>query len=127
MTGGAAVTGGAPRELLPDWVAVCRYAELQPERGVAALVGPVQVALFRTVDGAVHALDNRDPFTGARVLSRGIVGSRGEVPTVASPLHKQVFDLRTGCCLDDDTVAVARYPVQVRDGIVAVAVGPAPG
>ena len=30
----------------------------------------------------------------------GIVGSRGDDATVASPMYKQVFDLRTGECLD---------------------------
>jgi nitrite reductase (NADH) small subunit len=105
----------------PDvWTAVCRYRELQPERGVAALAGQVQVALFRAFDGTVYAISNQDPFTGAFVLSRGIVGSRGEIPTVASPLHKQVFDLGTGSCLDDETVAVPVYAVRIRDGVVEV-------
>jgi nitrite reductase (NADH) small subunit len=93
----------------------------RPERGVAALIGRVQVALFRTFDGTVHSIGNQDPFTG--VLSRGIVGSRGEIPTVASPLHKQVFDLRTGACLDDDTVGVPVYDVRIRDGLVEVMAG----
>ena len=35
------------------------------------------------------------------MLARGIVGTRGDVPFVASPMHKQAFDLRTGECLDD--------------------------
>jgi nitrite reductase (NADH) small subunit len=105
------------------WNVVCRYGDLQPERGVAALIGNLQVALFRTFDGAVHIIGNQDPFTGAFVLSRGIVGSRGEIPTVASPLHKQVFDLRTGACLDDDTVAVPVYDVRIRDGLVEVMAG----
>lgn len=74
-------------------------------------------------DGTLHAIGNQDPFTGAFVLSRGIVGSRGEIPTVASPLHKQVFDLRTGACLDDATVAVPVYAVRVRDGLVEVMAG----
>jgi nitrite reductase (NADH) small subunit len=82
----------------------------------------VQVALFRTHDGAVYALDNRDPFSGASVLSRGIVGSRGDVPTVASPMYKQAFDLRTGACLDDGAVTIATYPVRVVDGQVQVSV-----
>lgn len=34
------------------------------------------------------------------MISRGIVGSRGDAPTIASPLHKQIFDLRTGACLE---------------------------
>jgi len=98
------------------WTAVCRYADLEPERGVAALLGEAQVALFRTFDGTLYAIGNQDPFTGAYVLSRGIVGTRGDIPTVASPLHKQVFDLRTGVCLDDATAAVPVYAVRERDG-----------
>jgi len=99
---------------------ICRYDDLLPERGVAALVRGRQVAVFRTYDGAVYALDNRDPFSGANVLSRGIVGSRGDVPTVASPMYKQVFDLRTGACLDEPDVSVATYRIEVVDGEVVV-------
>ncbi len=105
------------------WTAVCRYGDLRSERGAAALIGQEQVALFRMFDGTLHAIGNQDPFTGAFVLSRGIVGSRGEIPTVASPLHKQVFDLRTGACLDDATIAVPVYAVRVRDGLVEVMAG----
>jgi nitrite reductase (NADH) small subunit len=103
------------------WTAVCAGEDLQPERGVAALVGGEQVALFRTFDGALYAIGNQDPFTGAFVLSRGIVGSRGDIPTVASPLHKQVFDLRTGACLDDETARVPVFAVRDLDGRVEVA------
>ena len=105
------------------WTAVCRYDDLQPERGVAALVGGEQVALFRAFDGTLYAIGNQDPFTGAFVLSRGIVGTRGGIPTVASPLHKQVFDLRTGVCLEDGTAAAGVFGVRVRDGVVEVAAG----
>ncbi|NRQ38245.1 nitrite reductase small subunit NirD [Nonomuraea sp. NN258] len=101
-----------------SWVGVCGYQALQPERGVCALVDGVQVALFRTHDGSVHALGNLDPFSGAYVLSRGIVGSRRDEPTVASPLHKQVFSLVTGRCLDQADVSVPVYPVRVaRDRV----------
>ncbi len=113
----------AAAEPAAGWTAVCRYRDLQPERGVAALIGGVQLALFRTFDGTVYVTGNQDPFTGAYVLSRGIVGSRGEIPTVASPLHKQVFDLRTGTCLDDETAAAGSYDVRIRDGLVEVMAG----
>jgi nitrite reductase (NADH) small subunit len=105
------------------WTAVCPYDDLQPERGVAALVGTEQVALFRTFDGSLFATGNQDPFTGAFVFSRGIVGTRGDIPTVTSPLHKQVFDLRTGACLDDETAAVLVFAVRARDGQVEVGTG----
>ena len=102
---------------------VCRYDVLVPERGVAALVGNVQIALFRTHDGSVFAVGNHDPFSGANVMSRGIVGSRGDVPTVASPMFKQVFDLRTGSCLDDPEVSLPVYRVELVDGAVVVNLG----
>ncbi|TDW15238.1 nitrite reductase small subunit NirD [Kribbella kalugense] len=102
---------------------VCGYDALLPERGVAALLGDVQIALFRTHDGEVFAIGNQDPFSRANVMSRGIVGSRGDVPTVASPMFKQVFDLRTGVCLDDPEVSVPVYRVDVVDGQVVVGPG----
>lgn len=81
-------------------VRVCAVSDLEVERGRAALIGSTQVALFLLADGSLHAVSNLDPYSGAQVISRGIVGTRDEAPTVASPLHKQLFDLRTGLCLD---------------------------
>lgn len=106
---------------IATWVAICPLARVPRERGVAALVDGRQVAVFRTYDDGLYAIDHRDPFTGAYVLARGIVGSRGDAPTVASPLHKQVFDLRTGVCLDDPAVRVRTFSVRVVDGTVEVA------
>lgn len=81
-------------------VRVCCIQDLEVERGRAALVGTEQVALFLLRDGSVHALSNLDPYSGAHVISRGIVGTRADAPTIASPMHKQVFDLRTGECVE---------------------------
>jgi nitrite reductase (NADH) small subunit len=100
------------------WTGVCAYTALLPERGVCALVEGGQVAVFRLHDGSVCAVGNHDPASGANVLSRGIVGTRGDVPTVASPLFKHVYDLTTGRCLDDGAYAVPVVPVRVRDGRV---------
>lgn len=111
----------------PTWTAVCRLDALLPERGAAALVDGVQVALFRLHDGSLHAVGNLDPFSGAQVMSRGIVGTRGDVPTVASPMYKQAFDLRTGLCLDDAGAALPLHRVRVVDGVVEVALGAGPG
>jgi nitrite reductase (NADH) small subunit len=122
MEEGAQADGIQEATLGQIWVGVCRYDDLQPECGVTALIGDRQVAIFRVYEGSVYALDNQDPFTGAYVLGRGIVGDRNGVPTVASPLLKQVFDLGTGRCLDDPTVGVAVHPVRVRDGMVELAV-----
>ena len=105
------------------WTAVCAYQDLEAERGVVALLGNLQVALFLTFGGELYAIGNQDPFFGAFVLSRGIVGTRGGIPTVASPLGKEVFDLRTGECLDDPAVSVPVFGIRCRDGQVEVAAG----
>ena len=102
---------------------VCAVDAIPLEGGVAALVDGSAVAVFRSFDGEVFALSNVDPFSGASVLSRGIVGSRGDAPVVSSPMYKQAFDLRTGACLDDAAVRVTTYDVVVVDGVVHV--GPA--
>jgi nitrite reductase (NADH) small subunit len=100
---------------------VCRLDAIDVEGGVTALVDGEAVAVFRTYDGGVFAMSNLDPFSKASVLARGIVGTRGGVPFVASPIHKQAFDLRTGECLDEPAVRVPTYDVHVRaDGVVCV-------
>jgi nitrite reductase (NADH) small subunit len=103
---------------------------------VAALLeypdgAPVQVALFRLLDGEVRAVQQLDPYSGANVMSRGIVGTRGGEPTVAGPVYKQVFALRSGDCLESGGKTplpghgahLATFPVEVRDGVVLVGLG----
>lgn len=110
---------------------VCALTELLPERAAAAWVGGAQVALVRLLDDSVYAVAQHDPFSGANVMSRGIVGSAivdGEqVPTLQSPMYKQAFDVRTGVCLTDPAVALATWPVQVCEGRVCVARAPHAG
>lgn len=110
----------APDDRTHPWTDVCHLDQIDRESGVAALVDGRAVAVFRTHDDVVHALDNYDPFCRASVLARGIVGTRtidGEaVPYVASPMFKQGFDLRTGECLDDAAVRVRTYAVEVTAG-----------
>ena len=106
------------------WVSVCRVDQLKVDVGVAALVGGEQVALFRLDVEEIRAIGNLDPYSRAHVLSRGIVGSRGEAVFVASPMYKQPFDLRTGQCLDDPAVSVPTYEVRVVDGAVQVLAPP---
>jgi nitrite reductase (NADH) small subunit len=107
-------------EVATRWEPICGFERLEAERGVAALVDGVQIAIFRTFDDELFAIANRDPVSGAQVMSRGIVGTRADAPTVASPLHKQVYDLRTGVCLDTPDVRVTTYPVRRHGDTVEV-------
>lgn len=106
------------------WVSVCRLDQLRVDIGAAALVDGAQVALFRLDEEEVRAVGNLDPYSRVNVLSRGIVGSRGDAVFVASPMFKQPFDLHNGQCLDDLAVSIPTFDVRVVDGVVQVLVPP---
>ncbi|MEO6472004.1 MAG: nitrite reductase small subunit NirD [Aeromicrobium sp.] len=103
---------------MSEWTAICTLDDLTPDRGIAALVGDKQVALFRLSSGEIYAISHHDPYSGANVMARGLVGTRGGVPTVASPMYKQVFDLRTGESMDDPAVRLDIWQARVVDGVV---------
>ncbi len=103
------------------WTDVCAYDDLPVEQGVCALVDGAPVAIVRTYDGALFAVGNVDPASGASVMSRGIVGTRAGRPTIASPMFKHVYDLATGQCCDDGSLCLTVYRVRDRSGRVEVA------
>ena len=108
-----------------DWIDVCSVEDITPDTGVAVLIGDVQIAIVRVGDGSeqrIFAVGNYDPFSHAFVIARGIVGDRGGIAKIASPIFKQSFDLATGQCLDDANVRIPIYPTRVRDGRVCVCV-----
>lgn len=104
------------------WTTACQYDHLIPGRGVGVLLDDgSQAALFRLPDGGLYAVGNVDPFSGAAVMSRGIVGCRAGRPMVQSPINKQAFGLEDGVCLDDSAVSVPVYAVRItRNGHIEV-------
>ncbi|WP_434056660.1 nitrite reductase small subunit NirD [Leifsonia sp. McL0608] len=103
------------------WSEVCRVDELEPMWAEAALVHGRQVAVVRLADERLFAFSNLDPATGSSVMARGIVGSRAGRPTIASPLHKDVYDLETGECYTDPVRRLPVWRCRSADGIVSVA------
>jgi nitrite reductase (NADH) small subunit len=104
-----------------QWTTICPLERILPNTGVCALINDRQIAVFRVGEGNdVYAIDNLDPFSKAYVLSRGIVGDRNGIPKVASPIYKQNFSLVTGECLDDSTVKLKTFAVQVVNNQVQV-------
>ena len=107
-----------------SFVDIVTLDRLPIDRGVSAIVGDEYVAVFRLACGEVLAIDHIDPFTAMPVLARGLVGSVGDSVVVASPLHKQRFDLRTGVCVDDPSTSVRTWKTIVTDGVVRIDLQP---
>jgi nitrite reductase (NADH) small subunit len=108
---------------MSSWKDICSADDLQPDSGVCALVEGQQVAiLFLVREQAVYAIHNYDPIGKANVLSRGMIGDIKGEPVVASPLYKQHFSLKTGICLEDESIVVPTYPVRIQNGRVEIQV-----
>jgi nitrite reductase (NADH) small subunit len=105
------------------WRDVCSADDLQPDSGVCVLVESQQVAVFFLMrEQTVYAIHNYDPIGKANVLSRGMIGDIKGEPVVASPLYKQHFSLKTGICLEDESIVVPPYPVRIQNGRVEIQV-----
>lgn len=73
--------------------------------------GSVELAIFRTSDGVVYAIENRSPHPKGGPLAEGIVSGY----YLYDPLYDWKIDLRTGEVQAPDHGKVATYPV-VLDG-----------
>ncbi len=73
------------------------------------------VAVFRTADDQVFALDDRCPHKGGP-LSEGIVHGT----SVTCPLHNWVFDMATGEAQGADSGQINTYPVRVDQGRIVL-------
>jgi len=106
------------------WTTVCELSQLEPLWAEAAMVDGEQLALVRMPNGTVYAVSNQDPATGSFVMCRGIVGSHGDRDTLASPLHKQVYDLATGECFSSADLTLPTFETRVESGSVRVRLVP---
>lgn len=98
--------------------------EAFPENaGACVQVGERQIAVFNFARrGEWYACQNLCPHRGEMSLSRGLLGSAGEVPKVACPFHKKTFSLETGECLNGDVGTITTYPIRIEDGHVLIGI-----
>lgn len=93
------------------WIDIGALEDI-PRRGARAVrTAAGCVAVFRTGDDRVFALDDRCPHKGGP-LSDGIVHGT----SVTCPLHAWVISLETGLAQGADEGAVRTFPVKVEGG-----------
>ncbi|XDB00384.1 nitrite reductase small subunit NirD (plasmid) [Sulfitobacter sp. LCG007] len=96
---------------MTDWIDIGPLDAIAP-RGARVLRTEIGcIAVFRTAEDEVFAIDNTCPHKGGP-LAEGIVHGH----SVTCPLHNWVFDLRTGLAQGADSGSVATYPVRVHEG-----------
>ncbi len=96
---------------MTDWTDIGALTDI-PQRGARLVKTHMGcVAVFRTVDDEVFAIDDACPHKGGP-LSEGIVHGR----SVTCPLHNMVLRLDTGQAQGADVGAVNTYAVRIAAG-----------
>jgi nitrite reductase (NADH) small subunit len=96
---------------MSDWIDIAPLDDV-PRRGARMVKTALGcVAVFRTAQDAVFALDNACPHK-AGPLAEGIVHGT----SVTCPLHNWVISLETGLAQGADEGRVATYPARVENG-----------
>ena len=104
--------------LTKHWVEIGALDDI-PRRGARCVKhGMRTIAVFRTADDQVFALEDRCPHRNGP-LSQGIVHDG----CVTCPLHNWVISLETGLAQGADEGSVASFPVKVDGDRILIAVG----
>jgi nitrite reductase (NADH) small subunit len=96
-----------------NWLQIGHLEDIPRQGSRVVQTSNGEVALFRSVDDQVFALDNRCPHKGGP-LSQGIVHGK----RVTCPLHSWVIELESGVAVAPDQGCVYRHEVRVAHGVV---------
>jgi nitrite reductase (NADH) small subunit len=97
------------------WIRVCQLKDI-PVRGTRVIRAESgRIALFRTAEQEVFALDDKCPHKSGP-LSQGIVHGH----SVTCPLHNWVISLETGKALGADQGQVRTIPLKVVNGTISI-------
>ncbi|MEM9550219.1 MAG: nitrite reductase small subunit NirD [Pseudomonadota bacterium] len=101
-----------------DWIDIGPLDAIPP-RGARVVKSPMGcVAVFRTGEDEIYALDNACPHK-AGPLAEGIVHGKA----VTCPLHNWVISLETGEAQGSDSGSVSTYPARVAQGRILIEAG----
>ena len=101
---------------MSEWLKICALEDI-PRQGARVVRGAAgNIAVFRTLDDEVFALDDRCPHKGGP-LSQGIVAGK----RVACPLHGWHIELDSGVAVAPDEGCAARHPIKIEAGMVYLA------
>jgi len=96
-----------------QWIDVCALEAIPQPGALEVRIGEHSIALVRTSEDRIFALENRCPHKGGP-LADGIVSGQ----TIICPLHGWRIRLDDGCAEPPDEGCTTRYEVELRQGRV---------
>jgi nitrite reductase (NADH) small subunit len=101
---------------MAEYVKVASVSELTPGSAKVVEARGKTIALFN-VDGTIYATDNTCLHQGGPLGEGQLMGE-----VVICPWHQWEYNVRTGENVEDSSLKVATYPVQVEGSEIKVAV-----
>ncbi len=102
-----------------NWFVIGQLEEI-PVRGARCVNTPLgRIAVFRTADARVFAIEDKCPHKGGP-LSQGIVHGNA----VTCPLHNWVISLETGKAQGADEGCAKTLPLRMDDGRISICLDP---
>lgn len=96
-----------------NWIKVGKLEDVPRQGSRVINTAAGEIAVFRSMDDQVFALDNRCPHKGGP-LSQGIVHGK----RVTCPLHSWQIELETGVAVAPDVGCAHRHEVKIEDGML---------
>lgn len=106
------------KTMTADWVAIGSLSDIPSQGARCVKHGESTIAVFRTADDRVFALEDKCPHKNGP-LSQGIVHGG----CVTCPLHNWVISLETGQAQGADEGETRSFPVKLEGETVLLAVG----
>ena len=100
-----------------NWIQVGKLEDIPRQGSRVVNTATGEIALFRSVDDQVFALNNKCPHKGGP-LSQGIVHGK----RVTCPLHSWVIDLETGNAVAPDVGCAHQHAVKVENSMVLLGI-----
>ncbi len=97
-------------------IPVVNYSNLKIRTGYAIKIDDLEIALFKTSNGKVYAIENRSPHPKGGVLSEGLVS--GEY--VFCPVYDWKISLADGKVQAPDTGQVRTFKVELKEDIIFI-------
>ena len=101
---------------MAEFVKVASVSELTPGSAKAIEVKGKTIALFN-VEGTIYATDNTCLHQGGPLGEGELMGE-----VVICPWHQWEYDVRTGENVEDHSLKLATFPVQIDGSDIKVAV-----
>jgi nitrite reductase (NADH) small subunit len=96
-----------------NWIQVGKLEDIPRQGSRVVNTETGEIALFRSLDDQVFALNNRCPHKGGP-LAQGIVHGK----RVTCPMHNWMIDLETGSAVAPDVGCAHRHEMRVTDDVL---------